>query len=238
MKKGFVLLALVLGLVLGLSISVSRIAQDWFGGAPDPETIASASLESMRAQNRLVPFTASYVGTVTSQQRRLGIVARKTMILPGTVRYELDLARLGPQSVKWDAATRTLGVELPPLELAGPQFDLTRLREYSDGGLALAFTGGEAAIDDANRANIARDVVRQARAPAMMRIAHDAAKSAVERSFALPLAAAGIDARVVARFGFEGTRDGSRMDASRRVEDVLRERQRARAAPATPPPSS
>jgi hypothetical protein len=40
----------------------------------------------------------------------------------------------------------------------------------------------------------------------------------------MPMRAAGIDARVVARFPEEGTRNPSQLDRSRRVEDVLRER--------------
>ena len=44
--------ALVLGLLLGIS---TGIADRLFGG-PSPKTIASASLESMRAENRLIAF--------------------------------------------------------------------------------------------------------------------------------------------------------------------------------------
>ena len=46
--------ALVLGLLLGIS---TGIADRLFGG-PSPKTIASASLESMRAENRLIAFVA------------------------------------------------------------------------------------------------------------------------------------------------------------------------------------
>ena len=49
--------ALLLGVLLGVS---TGIANRIFGG-PTPETIASASLESMRAQNRLIAFVARYV---------------------------------------------------------------------------------------------------------------------------------------------------------------------------------
>jgi len=48
--------ALVLGVVLG---TATGIADRIFGG-PKAETIASASLESMRAQNRLIAFRSSH----------------------------------------------------------------------------------------------------------------------------------------------------------------------------------
>ena len=73
----------------------SGIADRIFGG-PNPKTIATASLESMRAQNRLTVFAARYVSVVTSEQQRLGglVSSQRTLILPGDVRYELDLSKL------------------------------------------------------------------------------------------------------------------------------------------------
>ena len=63
-----------------------------------------------------------------------------------------------------------------------------------------------------------------------MRLARDAARSAIERSFAMPLKAAGIgDARVVARFAAEeGNEDPSYIDKSRSYNEVLAERAKAR----------
>ena len=63
-----VALALILGVLLGLT---TGIADRIFGG-PNPKTIASASLESMRAENRLTVFAARYVSVVSSQEQRLG----------------------------------------------------------------------------------------------------------------------------------------------------------------------
>src|ERR671911_28273 len=63
-----VVVALVLGLVIGGALDIGKRL---FGG-PDPETVASSALQSMRAQNRLVPFVARYVSVVSSRQERLG----------------------------------------------------------------------------------------------------------------------------------------------------------------------
>src|SRR3954469_16555941 len=106
-----VIVALALGVLLGMT---SGIAGRIFGGA-NPKTIASASLESMRAQNRLIAFVARYVSVTSSKQERLGglVSSERTLILPGDVRYELDLSKLEPDDVTWDASNHTLRVQLP-----------------------------------------------------------------------------------------------------------------------------
>ena len=60
----------------------------------------------MRAQNRLVPFVARFVSVTSSRQEKFGLAAERTLILPGDVRYELDLAKLERDDVAWDAAAR------------------------------------------------------------------------------------------------------------------------------------
>src|SRR3546814_11863767 len=84
----------------------------------------SSDVCSSDLQNVLVPFTARYVAVVTSTQSRLGLSAKKTLIMPGTVRYELDLGKLKQSDLEWDAATSALTVTLPPLRLEGPEIEL------------------------------------------------------------------------------------------------------------------
>ncbi|MGF1549020.1 MAG: DUF4230 domain-containing protein [Sphingomonadaceae bacterium] len=199
-KAALAIFALVLGLVLGaLVVGTTRIAS-WLGAGPDPETIAAASLQSVREQAKLVPFAARFVSVVTSSQRRFGFSAEKTLIMPGMVRYEVDLARLEQDDLDWDEDSDTLTVELPPLAIAGPEIDLTEIKEYSEGGILMALTDAEGALDDANRRAAREELLEQARAPLPMKLARNAAKSAIERSFAMPLKAAGFDARVIVRF--------------------------------------
>lgn len=188
--------------------------------APDPTTIAAATLSGMREQNRLSAFIASYVAVVTSEQSRLGLKARKTLILPGTVRYEVDLGRLSEDDVAWNADEKLLTVTLPPVELAGPAVDMNAIREFDSGGLLLNLTNAEERLDAANRRAAQAELLRQARAPAPMRIARDATRRAVERNFALPLRAAGLDARVVVRFADE-PRSDEQMDRSTPLNEVL-----------------
>ena len=218
---GIALAALLLGLVLG---GVAGLGGNFF--RPDAETIASSALQSMRAQNRLVPFVARYVSVVSSKQSQFGglLTTERTIVLPGDVRYELDLAKLGADDVRWDGATKTLAVTLPEIEIAGPDVDINALREYGPGGLGEMLTNGANSLDRVNRARAVADLRKQALAPVPMGLAREAGRQAVERSFALPLVAAGIDdARVVARYLTEGATSSEVIDHSRSYNEVLGE---------------
>jgi hypothetical protein len=192
--------------------------------APDPVTVASASLEGLREQNRLSAFAARFVAVVTSRQTQLGLSTEKTLIMPGLVRYEVDLGKLTQRDVAWDAGTRTLSVTLPPVEVDGPQVDLAAIREYGTGGVLARLTGAGAVLDQANRRAGQAELVRQARDPVPMRLAQDATRRAVERSFALPLRAAGVDANVRVRFAGEPVANDERWDVSRSLDEVVGKR--------------
>lgn len=222
-----VALALIIGLIIGTS---SGLVDRVFGG-PNPKTIASASLESMRAQNRLNVFAARYVSVTTSTVSRFGFSSKRTLILPGDVRYELDLAKLEPKDVTWEAQSNTLRVMLPEIEIAGPDVDLAGAQEYGAGGVLSALTDANQQLDSANRAKAVADLRKQAQGAVQMRLARQAARAAVERSFAMPLLAAGFkDAKVVARFPTEGTDDPSYLDLSTPYEEAIRQAERQRAA--------
>jgi hypothetical protein len=187
--------------------------------APDPTSIASATLNGMREQNRLSAFVASYVAVVTSTQNRLGLTARKTLIMPGTVRYEVDLGKLRAQDLAWNAEAKLLTVTLPPVELVGPTVNMNAIREIDGGGLLMRLSNAEDRLDEANRRAAQTELLRQARGPVPMRIARDATRRAVERNFALPMRAAGLDARVEVRFADE-RRSNEQMDRSTPLSEV------------------
>jgi Protein of unknown function (DUF4230) len=187
------------GALLSLAIVFGGTIKTWFS-PNDPETVVAASLEGLREQNVLVPFTARYVAVVTSRQTTLGITAQKTLILPGTVRYEVDLGSLRQSDLDWDAGTSQLTVTLPPLRLAGPEIALSDIREYRDGELLLWLTDAEQRLDTVNERAGQRELLRQARGEVPLRLARGAAIRAVEQSFAMPLRAAGVEAEVTVRF--------------------------------------
>ena len=230
--KSLAILAIIVALVLGVLIGMTTGIVDRIFGGPNPTTIASASLESMRAQNRLVAFVARYVSVVTSEQQRLGglVSSERTLILPGDVRYELDLSRLQPSDVSWDGSSHTLKVRLPEVEIAGPDVDMNAIREYGGNGVLSALTNANQQLDQANRARAVADLRKQATAQVPMRLARQAARQAVERSFAMPLLAAGFkDVKVIARFPTEGSDEPSYMDLSTPYNEAIAEAERRRA---------
>jgi len=232
LNKPLVLAMVAVALVLGVVVGVTSGVADWIFGGPNPKTIASASLESMRAQNRLVAFVARYVSVVSSEQQRLGglVSSERTLILPGDVRYELDLSKLQPDDVAWDGSSHTLSVKLPEVEIAGPDVDMNAIREYGGNGVLSALTNANQQLDQTNRARAVSDLRKQATAEVPMRLARQAARQAVERSFAMPLLAAGFkDVKVVARFPTEGSDEPSYMDLSTPYNEAIAEAERRRA---------
>jgi hypothetical protein len=232
LKKPAVIAAIVVALIVGLVLGITTGIADRIFGGPNPKTIASASLESMRAQNRLTVFAARYVSVVTSQQQRLGglVSSERTLILPGDVRYELDLSRLQPGDVTWDGSSHTLKVKLPEIEVAGPDVDINAVKEYGGGGVLSALTNANQQLDQANRDRAVSDLRKQATAKVPMQLARQSGRAAIERSFAMPLIAAGFkDVKVIARFPTEGSDDASYLDLSTPYDQAIKEAERRRA---------
>jgi Protein of unknown function (DUF4230) len=191
--------------------------------SPSPETIASASLKGIREQNRLTAFVANYSAVVTSEQRRFGLSARKTLIMQGLVRYEIDMTKLASNDVRWDADTNTLRVRIPDIEIGSPQIDLQSIQEYTDGGVLTALTDAERVLDSANRRKGLAEISRQAEGAVPMRLAREAARRAIVQNFSVPMKAAGINVQVEAKYGSElvGKVD-TRWDYSTPLEEIMR----------------
>ena len=215
------IVALLLGGLLGL-----LFRPDPPQARVDPQVIARNTLLSIRDQRRLTTYSARFVAMVSASESRLGLTARQTLIMPGSVRYSVDLARLNRRSLAWDEPTRTLTVTLPPLEISGPDIDLNQVREYSEGGILMALTDAGRTLDRANRRSAQDELMRQARDRIPMSQARNAAMQLVARSFALPLRTTGIDASVAVRFVDPAGREESLfLDRPRRVDGTIRDRQ-------------
>ena len=217
--KRFLWFAAAIALLAGAAILVLERVDRTL--SPMPETIAAASLKGLREQNKLSAFAARFVAVVTSTQTRLGFSAKKTLIMPGAVEYQVDLSKLTGNDVRWNAGSKTLTITLPPVEVSPPEIDMTAIREYDSGGLLMALTNAEASLDAANRAAAQAELGKQARASVTMKLATEATRRAVASTFAMPLKAAGLDARVIVRFAGDG--DGSReaVDASTPIADII-----------------
>jgi Protein of unknown function (DUF4230) len=197
--SGLAITIVVIGAVVALAMLGWTQLRSAFAPAA-PETIVSASLEALKEQNILVPFTARFVADPTSRIRKLGLTAQKTLIVPGTVRYELDLGTMTARNLNWDAETQVLTVTLPPLRLSAPEMDPSGAVVYRDGELVLAVTDAERQLDAANWKAAREEIGAQARGATPMKLARAAAVGAVTANFALPLKAAGVEAKVAVRF--------------------------------------
>jgi len=196
-----VVILVVFGIAFGGAYYFQKGVEDKMDGKVD--SIATASLQGLREQARMTAFMASFVAVVTSTQERMGLKAEKTMIMPGTVRYEIDLNKLQQKDVKWDKDSNVLTINLPPLILAGPDVDIDGIKQYDGGGILISLTDAGETLDEANRKRGQEELLKQAKGEVPMRLAQDATKSAIERSFAMPLKAAGVKATVVAKFAEE-----------------------------------
>ncbi|UZK66174.1 DUF4230 domain-containing protein [Sphingomonas sp. M1-B02] len=219
LKIGGIVVAILLVIAAGFWFLGESVRRQFLGA--NPVTVAQSSLESLREQNRLSTFQARYVAVVTSKQSRLGMTAQKTMIMPGMVRYEVDLSKLQQKDLRWDAGNNRLSITLPQVEVIGPAVDINNVREYDGGGLLMTLTDVESKLDDANRKAGQAELVRQAREATPMKLARDATRRAVERSFTMPLKAVGITATVDVRFADEARAPTERWDTSRSPQEVI-----------------
>ena len=112
------------------------------------------------------------------------------------MRYEVDLAKLEAGDVRWDARESTLYVEMPAIEIARPEVHIEQIQTYDDGGILIALTDAENVLDKVNRKKGVEELVKQAQNPLQMRLARESARGAVQHNFAIPLQAAGVEAKV------------------------------------------
>lgn len=148
-------------------------------------------LTSFAKQDRLTVFSAELAPVVASDDARLfGLLkSRQVAVIPARVDYALDMAAIGRDRLKWDAARQRLDVTLPPLQLSRPNLDEGRAQYLREGTW---ITG--TAQEQLTRANtrLAEEQAAQAAAnPALMTLARTAAKEAIEQNLTVPLRSAG-----------------------------------------------
>jgi hypothetical protein len=125
------------------------------------------------------------------------ISARKTVEVPVSIDYVVDLEAMAEADLAWDEAQQTLTVRRPPVTLRKPQI-AGGARVTVSNGFVLWVSGAEEKLTETALASLIANADKAARGDKPMAKAEADADQALARTFALPLVAAGFpDAKVV-----------------------------------------
>lgn len=140
---------------------------------------------------------------------------------PFEVDYFVDVRRLDPGDFRYDAANRTLTVEVPDVRPGRPNVDHARVTLDQTSGV---YVSRDAMADLQRRvaSTAATAVADRANDAENMEKARENARTAISRLFGGALTAAGLPVQVNVRFAGEaGPADAERWDMSRSLEEVL-----------------
>ncbi|WP_068070723.1 DUF4230 domain-containing protein [Novosphingobium lentum] len=164
----------------------------------------ATSLISFEKQDSLTVFSAQLAPVVASDDSRLfGLVnARQVAVIPARVDYTIDLGKVGRNRLAWDAATRTLTVQLPPLTVSRPNLDEARAQYLREGVWITRDAQDKLTRDNTRLAE--QQAMQAAGNPVLIGLARSAAREAVTQNLAIPLQVAGYgEVKVVVRFDGE-----------------------------------
>jgi hypothetical protein len=206
-KGGSILLAVV---ALGVGIAFGpQIAQrlpapvaNWLDRLGSDQDVIAVLVTSTRKMNDLTVFGAELFAIAKTE--REGLIApldtTTYVIVPGSVRYTVNLATIDRKNFNWDAGTGTLVVLVPDPVPTDVNIDGARAKVLVDG---VDLSGGDERerILQKSLAVARDDIARKAREPFFMAAAKDAGRAALTQNFAAPLRAAGLKPNVIIRFG-------------------------------------
>jgi hypothetical protein len=175
--------------ILMLAVS-AWLAWRVFGPRDYGDPLAT-SLVAFEKQNRLTVFSAQLSPVVASKDARyLGLVqSRQVAVIPARVDYTLDLSQMDQGRLRWDEGTRTLAVQLPPLQVGRPNLDEGRA-QYLREGIWISRDAQDKLTRDNTRL-AEQQAQEQAANPVLMGLARTAAKDAIRQNLAIPLQVAG-----------------------------------------------
>jgi hypothetical protein len=188
-------------LVAMMALSV-WLAWRAFGPEDNGDPLAT-SLVAFEKQNRLTVFSAQLSPVVASEDSRLmGLVqSRQVAVIPARVDYTLDLTRMDRSRLRWDEATNTLDVQLPPLTVGRPNLDEGRA-QYLREGLWIS-RDAQDSLTRQNTRLAEQQAQEQAANPVLMGLARSAARDAIRQNLAIPLEVAGFG-EVTVNVRFDG----------------------------------
>ena len=168
----------------------SEVRRD--GMTVDETRVLATTVESLRDENKLVVLTMKSTADVEVDRSWLWLLhGHHEMIVPAVVEYRVDLDRLSIRDVTYDKAAKVVHVRLPRVTMGDVAF-LPERATTANGGV---LTYSEAQVEALRKlayATARRGVTAQAQQPALREHAERNAADAMQRNFALPLAAAGV----------------------------------------------
>lgn len=143
---------------------------------------------------------------------------------PFSIDYTVDVSRLDPAAMGWDAEKRRLTVTVPEVEVGAPNVDESRMTLSTTRGIIVTRAASEAMAKTLAQGTRAK-VRAEGNRPEQLRKAKENARRALSRLLAAPLAAAGVrgvDIRI--RFASDPVANDERWDTSRTIDEVLANR--------------
>lgn len=144
---------------------------------------------------------------------------------PYSVDYFIKLKGLPVSAYRWNAKDRIMTVDVPDLTIARPNIDMARARTQQSGRWISRESG--IAMQRQAAGYLADGAAEKAKSPENLAKAREAARGAVGRFVAAPLAAAGLpDVKVVVRMPGDPRPagiSGEQWDMSRPMAEVLAE---------------
>ncbi len=173
----------------------------------DVSQVISTTVTSLKAQNKLQVYQFTGESRVSLRRSRLAglLKGSQEMIVPASVTYHVDLAKLGIENVQYNAEAKVVFVDLPPLTMGDVAFAPEKARTIN-GGLLTFDDDQVEAMRKLNFAAARKAFVRLAQSPAIVDNAKRQAAQNVKYYFEIPLRIVGHpDVKVVARFGKNAT---------------------------------
>lgn len=175
----------------------------------ETQKVLSATVESLRSENKMLVF--AYKGSVTVEsktQYRIpgtdrylpGVEGVQTLVVPFVNNYYLDLSKLTLADISYNEQERRVTVRLPAVEMGDVAFQPERAVIINNGLL----TFSQATVDDLMRKSYGsarRAAIAQAQQPGMKQQAQKNAVANIQTYFEIPLRIVGQpDVKVVATF--------------------------------------
>jgi hypothetical protein len=216
-KPNWIAIALVAAVLVGLLFVWRHLAEQ-----RKRDAALGAMVTAFQKQNSLSVFRAQVPVFVRNKESSLfGLLSSEQIgVIPATIEYRLDLAKLDAGSFQWNADQQQMQVTLPPLVIGEPALDARRAQLVNRGVIV---TGGAALSLLSKNMDTARaGAIRESRNPQMLALARAAAREMMTQNIALPLRAAGYDnAKVSVRFADEPGDDPSFLDVAPSYNEAI-----------------